>query len=114
MIEGVVTMGAFVRAVTPQMVDSWAKFITKVGAWTALAGYLAYVLVGEIRADVKETTDMLRNHTGITEVMVDQQGVVIELLRRQMNVLTQDCVNGAETVQRRDRCFDVLNGAQPK
>lgn len=96
------------------MIDSWAKFITKIGAWTVLAGYLLHAIVGDVRSSLYETKEMLNHHTSVTDVMVSQQSTVIDLLRRQMNVMTQDCVNGAETRDGRDRCFDVLNGAQPK
>jgi hypothetical protein len=108
-------MAELARAVSPHMVDSWAKFVTKVGAWTALAAYLAYVLVGEIRADTKAANDMLRGQVDVTQSIMQQQGVVIELLRRQTNIMTQDCVNNAANDRNdRNRCFDVLNGADPQ
>lgn len=107
-------MPEFVRALTPQIVDSWGKFIVKVGAWAVLAFYLASALVGDVRSSATESLRLLQSHVGATESLTRQQDTIIDLLRLQTNVMTQNCVNTAEDRVDRDRCFAALNGGDPK
>lgn len=100
--------------VTPQMLDSWGKFITKVGAWVVLGGYLVVQLTGEVKSNTRDALQVLRGHEQTTHQLVATQSVIAETVRRQANISAQQCVNlSAGDDAKIDRCFAALNGETP-
>ncbi len=82
--------------------ESWAKTITKIGAWTVLAGWLVIQLGGEIKDAVISTQRNMEAHVQATAPLAPT-------LQAILNVQVQQCVNLAGTNQaRKDACFAAV------
>lgn len=76
----------------------WVSSIYKIGIPSAIALYLIWFLATQVRADLQEMKDTVKQHQIDSLTMQDQN-------RKIYNVLQRICMNSSTTNQERNECF---------
>lgn len=92
-----------VSSIAGATAESWAKVITKVGAWTVLAIWLVVQLGGEIKEAVLSTQRAMESHVQATAPLAPT-------LQAILNVQLQQCINVAGANQTKvNACFSAMH-----
>lgn len=102
--------------------DKINKFLWKAGVGTVATAVLLWVLIARYGGDSRQSLDIMRGHVTDTQTVILKQSEISNrlaelngIMRIQSNLLAQSCSNLAgASEEKRDRCFDVLNGRAPQ
>ena len=93
---------------TPASVDAWMPALQKTG-FVGLTFLLVWVLLSSLRSDVTEIKAVLAAHVVSTAEREKSDGDRDKLLKSVVSVITQQCVNAAQTTAKVDACFMAVN-----
>ena len=85
--------------------ESWKKILAKYGVTAMIALYLVYQITTTQQQLLKETRDNSVDAKSAIITHSEQMGPLMVNMQALVNLSLQDCVNRADDVVKRERCF---------
>jgi hypothetical protein len=93
------------------MPESWLKLATKFGLWACLAIWLVYQMNGDLKSELRATKAGVDAINAAMAAHVASVAPMTAGLQQLVNLQLQQCVNSADDVLKREKCFTALQGA---
>lgn len=87
------------------MEDSWFKVLAKWGATTAIAVYLVYQMTNDQKQLLKETRQDVAETRALVSAHTESMAPLLWNMQALVNMALQDCINRADDVVKREKCF---------